>query len=267
MKVYDCFSFNDENELLEIRLNYLGNIVDYFVIVECKYTHQGTTKGQKIDFSILEKFKHKVKYFYLEEKIKSNNSWEIESWQRSQISRGLKDCNPEDLIIVSDSDEIPNLKKINLTNIKNEVYAFQQILLMYKLNLMTKRKWIGSKICRFSTLKSPQWLRQIKVHKKYSFLRLDKIFSKTYYKNFKIINDGGWHFGWLKSAEKIIEKVQSYAHTEHNIPKFKDKSYILECLKTNINFLNGHEKLEKLEDKFLPDYIQANSTKYNKWLI
>ncbi|MBL6758296.1 MAG: hypothetical protein ISQ17_00960 [Pelagibacteraceae bacterium] len=267
MKVYDCFSFNDENELLEIRLNYLKNIVDYFVIIECKYTHQGNIKGQKINLSLINKFKDKIKYFYLEEKINSTFSWEIESWQRSQISQGLKDCKPEDIIIVSDSDEIPNLEKINLKSLKNEVYAFNQYLLMYKLNLMTNRKWIGSKICKFSTLKSPQWLRQLKVHKKYSIFRIDKIFSKTYCKNFKIIENGGWHFGWLKSPGRIIEKVQSYAHTEHNIPKFKDKSYIIQCINQNINFLNGHEKLVRLKCEYLPKYIQLNLEKYKQWLI
>ena len=267
MKVYDCFSFNDENKLLEIRLNYLNNIIDYFIIVECKYTHQGNIKGQKINFALLDKFKDKIKYFYLEEKIHFKNSWEIESWQRSQISKGLKNCKPDDIIIISDLDEVPNLENICLKNIKNEVYAFNQFLLMYKLNLTRKRKWIGSKICRFSILKSPQWLRNLKVHKKYSILRIDKFFSNTYYANFKIIENGGWHFSWFMSAENIIEKVQSYAHTEHNIPKFKNSSYIKKCITKNINFLNGYEKLKKLENVCLPKYIQSNLQKYKQWLI
>ena len=267
MKIYDCFTFNDENELLEIRLNHLKSIVDYFIIVECKYSHQGNIKGQNFNFSILEKFKGKIRYFYLEEKINSKNSWEIEAWQRQQISKGLNDCSPEDIVIVSDVDEIPNIEKEDIKKIGNYVYAFRQILLMYKLNLMRKRTWIGSKMCKYSILKSPQWLRQLKVHKKYSILRLDKLFSKTYYKNFKIINNGGWHFGWLKSPEKIIEKVQSYAHTEHNIPKYKDKHYIDNCLNKNINFLDGNEKLFKLNEKYLPSYIRNNIKKYKKWLV
>lgn len=267
MKIYDCFTFNDENDLLEIRINCLKDIVDFFVIVECKYTHQGNIKGKKIDSRILDKFKHRIKYFYIDKKIDSNNSWEIEAWQRNQLSMGLNSCQPDDIIIVSDLDEIPNLDNFSFDNIGKKVFAFDQALLMYKLNLVRNRRWIGSKICKFLVLKSPQWLRQLKVHKRYSFLRLDKFFSKTYYHKFEIIKNGGWHFGWLRSSSEIIEKVQSYAHTEHNIPRFKDKNYIDSCIKNNINFLNGFEKMKKLDDENLPKYIKENLEKYKKWMI
>lgn len=267
MKIYDCFIFSDENLLTEIRLNTLNKYVDIFVVIECKYTHQGNIKGQNFQNSLFDKFKHKIRYFYIEDVIQSNNSWVIESWQRNQISKGLYDCDKNDLIMISDVDEIPNLDGLKLSNIKSEVLAFEQKLLMYKLNLLREKKWIGTKLCKFSTFKSPQWLRQIKVHKRYSLLRIDKFFSKTYYKNFKIIKNGGWHFGWLKSTENIIKKVQSYAHREHNISKFKDYHYISECLKNNINFLNGYEKMRVMDKTLLPKYINENLAKYKEWIL
>ena len=170
--------------------------------------------------------------------------------------------------MVSDIDEIPNLKEINFSKINEYVYAFSQIHSMYKLNLIRKKKWIGTKLCKKKIFISPQWLRSLKVEKKYSFFRFDKYFSKTYYKKFKIIENGGWHFGWLKNADDIIKKVNAYAHTEHNIPKFNDKNYIENCIYKNISFLDINDKLyldEKLN--FLPKYILKNIEKFKKWII
>jgi len=138
---------------------------------------------------------------------------------------------------------------------------------MYKFNLLRNDNWIGTKLCKKKILKSPQWLRSLKVKKKYSFFRIDKYFSKTYYKKFKIIDDGGWHFGWLMNLSQILEKINSYAHTEHNIPKFKNKSYIEDCIDKNVSFLDLSDKLTlKKEINFLPNYIQKNKEKFSLWI-
>lgn len=267
MKIYDCFTFNDENEILEIRLNQLNSMVDFFVIVESKYNHQGNVKGKKINENILHPFKKKIKYFYLENKINSKNSWELESNQRFEIKNGLNNCKNEDIIIVSDVDEIPKIENINFKKVNDKVIAFRQIHTMYKFNLKRNIPWIGSKLCSYSTLKSPQWLRKLKVHKKYNFFRIDKYFSNTYYKNFEIIDDGGWHFGWLKNSEDIIKKINSYAHTEHNVPLYNDLNYIENSIKKNLNFFDQSEKLNKLNLELLPEAIKNNLAKYKKWII
>ena len=127
MKIFDCFTFNDENHILDIRLNELDEYVDFFVIVEFGQNHQGENKGKKIDEKLLNKFKKKIKYFYIEKFNPNLNSWERESFQRNCISKGLIESNDDDIIIISDIDEIPNLKRINFSKINKYVYAFSQI--------------------------------------------------------------------------------------------------------------------------------------------
>jgi len=266
MKIYNCFLFNDENKILEIRLNILNKYVDYFVIIESKYNHQGNIKGQKIDKKIINHFKSKIKYIYHEEYDNKKTSWELENYQRNLIKLGLNNCEHNDIIIISDIDEIPKLENIKFKEIKNEILAFKQLNSMYKLNLIRDDSWYGTKLCKFKILKSPQWLRNIKVHKKYSFYRLDKIiFSKKYYNNFRIIKNGGWHFGWIRNVTEITEKLKSFAHTELNKNEF-NKSYIKECITKNINFLDK-KKLEIVNLNFMPNYIQKNFEKYKDILI
>ena len=89
---------------------------------------------------------------------------------------------------------------------------------------------LGSKLCKFKKLKSPQWLRSLKVRKKYNFLRIDKLFSNNYVHNFKIVEDGGWHFGWIRDISQMIEKLEAFAHTEFNNNSFKNFDFIQECI-------------------------------------
>ena len=262
MKIFDCFTFNDENSILEIRLNEMNKYVDFFVIIEFGENHQGKKKGKRINEKILNNFANKIRYMYVEKFEENMNSWQRENFQRDYIQKALYDADKEDVIIISDLDEIPNLKKINLENIGNSVYAFKQINCMYKFNLVRDFSWFGSKLCKFKKLKSPQWLRSLKVHKKYNYFRIDKFFSKNYIFNFKIIENGGWHFGWIRSVDEIIDKVNSFAHLEFNNSKFKNNNYIYNCIENNVNFLNTEEKLEIIKMEFLPEYIVINKDKF-----
>ena len=265
MKIYDCFGFNDENHLLEIRLNELDNYVDYFVIVEFGETHQGNKKTQNIDKDLIAKFKNKIRYYYVEkfENIKEPHG--RDQFQRNYLSKGLHDADKDDLILLSDIDEIPDLKKIEINQVGNNIIAFSQVHSMYKLNLCLNEKWIGSKICKFQNLKSLQWLRSLRT-KKYSLLRLDKFFSPRYSKNIKIVDNGGWHFGWLRTSESIINKLESYAHSEHNTEYFKNRNLLDQCIKERKNFFNKNETLRVATLNELPIHIQKNFEKYKDWL-
>ena len=267
MKIYDCFIFNDEDLILDIRLNTLKEYVDYFVIIEFGETHQGNRKKRKLNLKKFSYLKNKIKYFYFDKFNRNLSSWEKENFQRNLISVGIKDAKSADIIMISDVDEIPNLKNYNFRNIKNNVIAFNHTHYMYNLNLVRSYNWIGTKACTKKILKSPQWLRSLKVHKKYGFFRLDKIISKTYYSKFKIIKNGGWHFGWIKKPTEIIRKINSYAHTEHNIPLFNDRLYIEKCIKKKISFLDNKEKLFIEKTKNLPSYIRQNLNIFKKWII
>ena len=111
-------------------------------------------------------------------------------------------ADPDDLILVSDVDEIPNLSNLNIDNINNEIILLNKIY-YYKFNLkLEEMPWLGTKACKYKYLKSPQWLRNIK-DKKYPFWRLDVLFSEKKYSNIKFIEKGGWHFSNMKSATEI----------------------------------------------------------------
>ena len=175
MKVYDCFSFNDENHILEIRLNELNNYVDYFIIVEFGENHQGKPKTKNISEKLLNKFQDKIRYYFVENFGKVNDPHGRDQYQRNYVKKGLFDAESEDIVIISDIDEIPNLVNFDLGSIKNNIIAFSQAHSMYKLNLILNQKWIGSKLCKYKKLKSPQWLRSLRVNKKYNFsLQWDK---------------------------------------------------------------------------------------------
>ena len=268
MKIYDCFIFNGENSILEIRLNELDNIVDYFVIMEFGETFTGIKKEKKINKNLLNKFRKKIRYFFINTNLSEINPWKREGFQRNHLIKGIEDAKSEDIIMISDVDEIPNLNQIDFNIIGDEVYAFSLNHYMYKLNLKRQVMWIGNKLCKKKIFKSPQWLRSLKVHKKYSIFRLDKFFSKTYYSKFKIIENSGWHFGWLMKPDEIVKKINSYSHTEHNIPKNNDNKYIEDCINNEVNFLDKDDilKVETNLEK-LPKYVKNNIKKYDEWII
>ena len=109
-------------------------------------------------------------------------------------------------------------------------------------------------------------MRSLKVHKRYSYLRIDKLFSSNYIHSFKIIKNGGWHFGWIRNINEIINKLDSFAHTEFNNIKFKNYEYINECINKNINFLNTNEILTKIDISLLPEYLVSNKDKFKDYL-
>ena len=267
MKIYDCFLYNDENEILEIRLNTLNNFVDKFIIVESKVNHQGKLKKINFNLDKFLKFKDKILYFLIDEYKGEYTYWEIENYQRNYILKGLKNCQDDDVIIISDLDEIPNLEKFDFDNMQKKIYVFEQDFFMYKLNLERKKKWHGTKLCKFKDLKSLQWLRSLKTKKKYPFWRIDKIFDNNYNKNFEVVKNGGWHFSWLKSVENIILKLDSYVHKEFNNELFNTKKYILNCIKNKINFLDPQEKLEVKNINFsFPKYVLNNKNLFSEWI-
>jgi beta-1,4-mannosyl-glycoprotein beta-1,4-N-acetylglucosaminyltransferase len=215
MKIYDCFSYWDEDLLLDLRLNILNDFVDYFVIVEGNKTWQNNFKKLQFDSNRFSKFKDKIIYVPVEDLPNGKNPYLRENFQRNCITRGLKNSAEDDLIIISDLDEIPNPKQILKFKPKLKYAAFQQMHFYYKFNLSNKTRpfWYGSRISVNKFLKSPQWLRNLKF-KKYPFWRIDK------QRNLKIIGTGGWHFAYLQSPENISKKIKSFAHGEFNKQNF-----------------------------------------------
>ncbi len=292
MKIYDCFMYFDEEVVLDLRLNTLNEFVDYFVIVESIFTHKGDKRELKFNHKKFEKFKDKIIYLVFDKEPKGlskindpkNDDGEYimnallrENSQRNFISEGLKNANDEDIILISDVDEIPNLENINLKKINRKIIQFKQEMFYYKFNLkLPDLEWIGTKACKKKNLITPQWLRNIK-DKRYPFFRIDTFFSKTKYTNVQFIDNGGWHFSNIKKAKEIEHKLKSYLHHREfdinpmstkeieRIIENKQAIYDLKVDKRTNKIGNG-SKLEKYPLVKLPKFLQNNINNYQEWI-
>ena len=285
----------DEELVLDVRFHHLYEYVDYFVIVESEFNHKGEKRDLNFDINKFSKFKDKILYL-----VKNNQPQEIneiseadsendknnkyiinaayrENSQRNFIMEGLKEANDEDIILVSDVDEIPKIDNINFNKIKEKIFLFKQDMFYYKFNLsIPNYKWTGTKGCKFKNLKNPQWLRNIK-DRKYPFYRLDTFFSENKYISIKIIEDGGWHFSYLKSANEIKHKLKSYLHhREFDLQSLSIKQieetiknkmaiYDLKADKT-ANKVGTGVKLQNFDKQKLPRYIQSNEILFKEWI-
>ena len=270
MKIYDCFSYWDEDLLLNLRLNTLDKFVDYFVIVEGNKTWQNNNKQLKFYTNKFSKFKKKIIYIPVEDLPDGDNPYLRENFQRNCIMRGLKDSSENDLIIISDLDEIPNPYTISKFK-KNMKYAvFKQNHYYYKINLQSQinPNWYGSRICIKKYLKSPQWLRNLKF-KRRPFWRIDK------YRLNNILENGGWHFCNLKNPEELLYKYKNlcetndpYVFKEKIDDKYLQLEEIQKRIKSGEDIIGRKERyvVKKLDETF-PRYILENKKKYHDWIV
>ncbi len=295
MKIFDCFMYNDEDLLLDLRLNSLNNFIEKFIITEASYTHSGIKKKLNFNINNFKKFKDKIHYIVVEDQpkdileLKKNDNEETKGeklilngmardyFQRENLNKGLKNVSDEDLILISDLDEIPNIECIDRSNVKNNILIFEQKIFYYKLNLLYNDYiWHGTKGTKFKNFKSPQWLRNIK-SKKYSFWRIDILFSKKKYTNLSFIKNGGWHFTCLKSPLELETKLSNFAHHyefEESGLKLNDIKRFIEEKRVIYDYnvdqktykWSGKRKLKKVGNEMLPKYISANLNKYQDWL-
>ncbi len=295
MNIYDCFMYFDEDLLLDIRLNVLNKYVKKFVIAEATYTHNGSPKKLNFDLNNFKKFQDKITYIIVDEQPPNLlnlydqddqnrkgeklilNGMARDYFQREHLSKGLTNATSDDLILISDLDEIPNLEKLEFNQIKNEIIIFKQKIFFYKLNLLyDKFDWFGSKACKKKNFISPQWLRNVK-SKKYPKWRIDLVFSKKKYSNIFHVQNGGWHFTCIKNPEELEKKLLNFAHHY----EFEQSGLNLNDIKKMIsenkavydygadmkkNKWSGNIKLKKVDLSELPDYIKLKSEKYKDWL-
>tara|TARA_B100001769_G_C22061645_1_gene571009 strand:+ start:466 stop:1335 length:870 start_codon:yes stop_codon:yes gene_type:complete len=285
----------DEEVVLDLRLNILNEYVDYFVIIESIFTHKGEKRKLLFDPKKFEKFKEKIIYLVFDqepseiEKINDNDSEDEkskkyilnaafrENGQRNFIIKGLQNAENDDLVLISDVDEIPNLEGLNLSTINEKIILFRQDMFYYKFNLrLPNLAWTGTKACKKKHLEKPQWLRNIK-DRKYPVYRFDVIFSKTKYIDIKLIKNGGWHFSNIKTAAQIEHKLKSYLHHREFDENPMSKNEISEIIKNKqaiydlkvdkrINKIGEGNILEQYPLDKLPKFLQNNLENYKEWI-
>ena len=261
MNIFDCFIYNNEAMILDLRLSYLNKYVKKFIIVESKYTHQGNLKKNFLNLNDFKKYKDKIDYNLIDKFPENLSNWGRENYQRNFLMNSIKDLNENDYIMISDLDEIPNLRNLN-SIVKSKFTAFQQTNYSFKFNLknITFPIWYGTKLCKKKYLKSPQWLRDQKV-KKYSFLKFYKI-------KWNIIQNGGWHFSYIMNPNEISEKIKSFSHAEYNLDKYTNIKIIEDKLSKGLDLFNRNQSYQKVElDSSFPKSFFENKNKFVKWFL
>ena len=291
MKIYDCTTFYSEHMMLDVRFNILNKFVHKFVIVESLYSHSGKKKKLNFDINNYPKFKDKIIYLIIDkepenliEKVVDLEQGEkrINSLKRIDLSydfmvKGIEEASDEDLIILSDNDEIPNLNSELFKKTNKDIIIFKQLFFYYKFNLLYDRmSWFGSKACKKKNLRSFSWLRHIK-NKSYPFWRVDAYFSKLKNVNLQIVENGGWHFTNLKTPEELYEKMKNFGHHDEfdisglTVEDLKNKIQNRKVFYNHLADQSSNDKwtfdyeLKKIDEKILPEYLINNKNKYQEW--
>lgn len=271
--IYDCFIFFNEVEVLDIRLHELDSIVDKFVLVEAKETHRGQSKPlyfdeRKEDFK---QYADKIIHVVVDtldptrSTIGGSIHWARENSQRDCIMQGLTDCKDDDIILISDVDEIPRSEVIKNMPFSSQVPFFTNVQRMYYYYLNTyfdNSSWGGTVVVSYKNLKehSPQHYRNNKKHG----IRLRSRIIKE-----PIGDSGGWHFSYLGGIEKIQQKIRSFAHSELDNDKYNTVKHLQAC----VNDLRGfhhrgrtHKTIMKLcPMSYLPQYVQENQVRFKEF--
>lgn len=199
IKIFDCFIFYNELDILELRLEELYDVVDKFVLVEANCTFSGNMKPwfyleNKDRYS---KYNDKIIYIQVEDMPQSQNAWDREKFQRNAISRSFPLFEDNDIILISDVDEIPRQDIVNNIKFITSPAKLEMDFYNYNFNCRVEPGWIGTVIFRLGSIRrmSPQELRFADIPR---------------------INKGGWHFSWFGDEEFCKNKIRNFSHQELN---------------------------------------------------
>jgi len=248
MKIYDCFIFFNELELLELRLMTLYNHVDYFVLVEAGTTFTGKNKEYYFENN-KEKFKNyldKIIHIKIPKLPYENDAWGNEYFNRNAISQGLIESHDNDYIMISDVDEIPNpiVLKWGIERGFN-FFILNQKLFYYYVNCLQKQVWSGPVVTKRKDMKTPQELRK---------MRGSRI---------NPLDEGGWHYSFLGGEERIKAKLEAYAETQTNNNTTNNNAHIIKCLET------GGDLFNRKEEMFIKTFLPLNQLTHQElieWL-
>ncbi len=283
--IYDCFLYYNEDMLLDIRLNTLDSVVDYFVIVESTHTFTGKPRDLHFNINNFSQFRNKIIYVVHDQPpiIKQTNGkeYEVDAWaneaaQRNAIMQGLKKAQADDLILISDVDEIFYPESVTAINPKRLCTTLYMSFYNYQFNLQVFNPDGTRRLCklpRATTLRNLERYFRSKPEDFRNFKKspLNKNFIlKTFFKfRNKIIDDAGWHFSWIMSPERISEKMSSISHTEYDLPHLNNKEHIIDAL-TNAKDIWGRDRKmvrQALTKKRFPVYLVDNQEKFKNFIL
>lgn len=280
--IYDCFTFFNELDLLEIRLHTLNDVADKFVLVEATRTHQGKEKPlyYQENKARYKEFEDKIIHIIIDEYpvYEGKSAWTLERYQREMIKKGWINCSDDDIVLVSDVDEIPNPEMIKTYKDKMGVFVFRQQMYYYFLNCQnisngSHYRWDGTVMSRFRYHLTPTEMRDMSIfyagtfshrflsrmYATYKFVR----WELRHFKKVTSIENGGWHFSYLGGVEMIIKKLESFAHAEYNKDTYKDAQKITEALKEGKDIFGRNFSYQFVPlDNTFPEYILKHKEKF-----
>ena len=248
--IYDGFMFFNELDILSILLHTLDPFVEKFILVESTHTHSGRKKPLYFDEArsenLFKKFENKIIHVVVDEPPHPNR-WVNENLQRNAISRGLKNLHPEDIIIISDVDEIINPEVFPLIINANSPGSLRQELYYYYFNCFAGM-WQGSVFCKAKSFTFPQDLRNRR-------------------NILQAISNGGWHYSYFGSSKKIAQKLSSFAHSEYDTDFYRDEERISKCMNEGTDIFGKNRQSFTYVSPKVPKYINDNLDKFSKYIF
>lgn len=242
--IIDCFTFYNELKMLNFRLHELNDHIDYFIICEATQTHQGNPKPLFFERNKLffKKFLNKIIHVVIDDFPETEDPWVREKYQRNAIHRGLSqlDLNLEDLIIISDVDEIPDINSIIYLKNNNfdGLLALKQDFYYYNLTCKTSQEWLHAKVCSY---------------KKYLEIGSPE---QTRWTGCNVLNNGGWHLSYFGDVNFIKNKIKNFAHSEVNQECFLKDEHIEQSINNNKDIFN------RIEDNIIFTSVSIKENPY-----
>jgi beta-1,4-mannosyl-glycoprotein beta-1,4-N-acetylglucosaminyltransferase len=273
MALYDCFTFFNELDLLEVRLNVLAGVVDTFVIVEADRTFQGAPKPLHFaqNAERFAKFAPKIVYVPISLAARSN-AWELERAQRNALLLGLRGCRPDDRVAISDVDEIPNAAALQAATVRTKPAVCRQRLYYYYVNLRLRQRWYGALLTalRYRRRLDGDWLGTAVVRFQDLLALGGPQAVRDRRQRFDVINDAGWHWSYLGGIDALIEKVKSFSHTEANTAAILDRSRLERALRDGRDFMGRWYLGNRFEttpiDETYPAFLRDHIERYSAWI-
>ena len=267
-KIYDCFTFYNEYDLLDLRLDLLYAHVDYFVIVEANQKFTNAPKPWNFDASRYLHYADKIIYIQVDDMPNSANPWDNEHHQRNAIVRGLKDADPNDIIIISDCDEILRPEAVaHIRASEQTLFALRMPLFNFKFNYM--RTSDGAYDCWAMAARrsvfddiTPNTLREMR----HSFSGAPLQFVND---GCELVEHAGWHFGYLGNTEFLRDKAQSFSHQEVNTPEFLAQIDPNASIAKRTSWKQDSADIYEIVklDNYFPKELYTNPEKYQQWIL
>lgn len=280
MAIWDCFTFFNELDILELRLAELDAHVDRFVITESTRTFAYETKPlyfaeNKERFA---RYLPKIVHVVVDDLPAEGDAWDREAFQRNATARGLTGAAPDDIVMLSDVDEIPfpqNVARLTPEAVAGHIWFIECDYYTYKLNLAIRNKWVGLCAVRALQFKHLPGMQDLRAFRARQSRRLPmpvnqainvakNVFRVGRPLTHRLIEHGGWHFTFVQEPELIQHKIRNYAHQERNTPAFNNLANIQRMIDQGRSICGRELRLAPLEE--MPRTVRENVERWRPML-